>query len=81
MISGFVFGEVVATFSEVMKPGGMKISKDYIYITQGTTIYIYSISDYKLKKKFGKSGEGPKEFNRFAALIIQKNKLIINSIS
>jgi len=81
MLSGVVLGEVVATLNEVMKPGGMNVNKDNIYITEGTTIYIYSTVDYKLKKKFGKAGEGPKEFNRFAILMLQKDKLIVNSMN
>ncbi len=36
--------------------------KTQMYITHGTSIYIYSLKDFKLIKKFGKRGEGPSEF-------------------
>lgn len=36
--------------------------KTQMYITHGTSIYIYSLKDFKLVKKFGKQGEGPSEF-------------------
>lgn len=38
------------------------IDKDRMYVIEGTTIYIYSLKDFKLIKKFGKRGEGPQEF-------------------
>lgn len=33
-----------------------------MYVTHGTSVYIYSLKDFKLIKKFGKQGEGPTEF-------------------
>lgn len=33
-----------------------------IYISEGFSVYIYSLADFKLKKKFGERGEGPREF-------------------
>lgn len=38
------------------------VDNDRMYVIEGTTIYIYSLSDFKLIKKFGKRGEGPQEF-------------------
>jgi hypothetical protein len=34
---------------------------DRIYISEDTSIFIYSLKDYKLINKFGKKGEGPGE--------------------
>ncbi len=39
------------------------------------------MKDFKLVKKFGKAGEGPQEFNRFAAITPLKDKLLINSMN
>lgn len=47
---------------DIMKPGSMTVDDSQLYIVDGTSIYIYSLKDYKLVTKFGKAGEGPKEF-------------------
>lgn len=74
-------GEVVTTFPDLLKPTGLVIDKDNLYVTEDVTIYIFSMNDFKLIKKFGKKGEGPQEFNRFAAITPLKDKLLINSMS
>ncbi len=81
LISVPVSGEVIATFPELLNPSGLVIEDDNMYITQDISIYIYSMKDFKLIKKFGKKGEGPQEFNRFAAITPMKDKLLINSLS
>jgi hypothetical protein len=52
----------VIPMPELMKPEALFFDGTQIYITEGTTIYIYSLKDFKLVKKFGKAGEGPQEF-------------------
>ena len=42
---------------------------------------IYSLEDLKLKKKFGKDGEGPKEFKRRANITLTSKYLLVNSIA
>ncbi len=81
ILSASLPGEVVATFPDLLKPTGLVIDDNNIYITENTTIYIYSLKDFKLIKKFGKSGEGPQEFNRFVTITPLKDKLLINSMS
>ncbi len=74
----------VVPLSELMKPSMMLVDGDRLFVTELTSIYIYSRKDFKLIKKFGKSGEGPREFklNVFGpGLIIFPfgNQLVINS--
>lgn len=57
-----VQAEKVAVLEGIMKPDMMSIGDDLILITEKTSIYIYSLTDYRLIKKFGKEGEGPQEF-------------------
>ena len=51
----------VITLGEIGKPDGIAVDDQQIYIAEVATIYILS-RDGKLKKKFGKRGEGPEEF-------------------
>ncbi len=80
-LSVMLKSEVVATFPDLMKASGLIIDKDYLYISEDITIFIYSMKDFKLIKKFGKKGEGPEEFNRFALITPLKDKLLINSMN
>ena len=77
---GLIQAKKVATFSDLLKPSRMVIEDDKIYITEDTTIYIYSSQDYHFIKKFGKAGEGPQEFLRFALVVPHQDHLIINSM-
>ncbi len=60
------FGEKVATLSEVVNPTSfthpITVDGKNIFITDGIKVLIYSAKDFKLKKMFGKPGEGPGEF-------------------
>ncbi|MCP4221572.1 MAG: hypothetical protein GY765_43510, partial [bacterium] len=47
---------------EILKPVLMTFHDNHLYVLQDTSIYIYSVKDLKLVKKFGRQGEGPKEF-------------------
>ncbi len=47
---------------EVSKPDAFLLTKNHIYIGEKHRVYIYSLQDLKLIKKFGNPGEGPGEF-------------------
>jgi len=60
--AGFVFGGKVATLTEIKRPNSVIVDAERLYVVERTTIFIYSLKDYKLLVKFGKQGEGPQEF-------------------
>lgn len=73
---------------ELVKPDGIVSDDKEIVITDGVSILIYSMKDVKLKKKFGKKGEGPQEFMAapvpwFPALrvYLKPGMLFVNNIS
>jgi hypothetical protein len=79
-----VRAEVAAQLPDVMKPSNMAIDDDNIYIADGATIWIYSLKDYKLKGKFGKKGEGPREFTlsrggQGVMIFPQEDFLVVNT--
>ncbi len=69
----------IATLTDIMKPSGIDVGDGFIYITEKTTIYIYSARNFSLVKKFGQMGEGPSEFKGYADIAIQPDHLLINS--
>jgi hypothetical protein len=52
----------VIPLPDLVNPGSVTLDENQMYITEGTSIYIYSLPGLKLLKKFGKKGEGPQEF-------------------
>lgn len=78
-LSDLILGEKLAVLSEVLKPNEIVLDGNQFYITENTSIYIYSLEDFKLKKKFGKQGEGPAEFMDFVEVTPQDDRLLVNS--
>jgi len=75
----------VASLKEIMKPRRMVVDENKLFLTEGTDIYIYSLKDFKLIKKFGKQGDGPQEFKTGPmgvpglVLIPTHDQILINS--
>jgi hypothetical protein len=70
----------VAVFKEIYKPMQIDVDNNHLYVSQLSTVYIYSLEDFQLKNKFGREGEGPQEFKRYALLNVQPLVLLINSM-
>lgn len=69
---------------ELMNPELIFIDKTQMYVTERASIYIYSLENFKLVKKFGKEGEGPKEFMfdpRMGGLLlfVKSEDIVVNS--
>ncbi|NIM14400.1 MAG: hypothetical protein GTO45_20395 [Candidatus Aminicenantes bacterium] len=61
-LSSFQLGAQVVPLPGLINPDSIMVDNHHIYITDREAIYIFSVVDFKLKTKFGKKGEGPKEF-------------------
>jgi hypothetical protein len=55
-------GKKIAQLVELSRPQLMEVENDKLFVTEGVNIYIYSLKNFSLIKKFGKDGEGPREF-------------------
>ncbi|MDY0296105.1 MAG: hypothetical protein RB296_02200 [Acidobacteriota bacterium] len=73
--------EKLATLPDLMKPTQLVVEKDYIYVGEFPSVYIYSRADGSLLKKFGKDGEGPREFYYFLILRVVDDRLLVNSMN
>lgn len=78
LAKGFVFPAAGVPLPDFFNPDSIAVDDRHIYITEFPTIYIYSLRDFKLKKKIGRQGEGPQEFNRFALLSIHGDNLVVS---
>jgi hypothetical protein len=81
LLSGAAYAEKLATLTDVLKPLFLAVDTDRFYVTDGFTIFIYSMKDFKLIKKFGKEGEGPQEFMRFVMVTPRADDLLVNSLA
>jgi hypothetical protein len=66
----------------LLKPQTVAVDGSQLFITQGTTIYIYSLTKNKLQAKFGNPGEGPGEFRDDGSgikLEIKPEEIIVSS--
>jgi len=77
------FAEKVAVLPELMKPKVMAVDDTQLYVTEGASVFIYSLKDFKLVKKFGKAGEGPQEFQVLPqvplSIDVRTARIIVNS--
>lgn len=51
----------VVPLPDLLNPDLIRVDENQMYITEDANIYIYSLKDFRLIKKFGKRGEGPRE--------------------
>jgi hypothetical protein len=58
----FATGKNIMVLKEISKPESIVMESDRFYVTEGASIFIYSVKEAKLIKRFGKTGEGPGEF-------------------
>jgi hypothetical protein len=87
LLSNIILADKVITFPGLIRPFFIDVDDNKIYVTDGPTIYIYSSNDFKLLKKFGKEGEGPREFkvnhSRNAGSVVtfvQADHILVNSV-
>ena len=79
VLFNFVFAETIVPFPGLVKPDQIQVNDRYIYVGEGFKIKIFSLSDFKLKKTFGRRGEGPKEFKGFILVYVQPDYIFITS--
>jgi hypothetical protein len=83
-----VFAGDAVTLGELLKADAINVDDKNIVINGGVHVYIYSLKDFKLIKKFGKAGAGPQEFMTIPAawfpnlfIYLQPDRIFINSLS
>ena len=66
-----VFSKNLGPLPELLKPSMIDVFQDDLYIVDSSIIHVYSLKDLKLKRKFGKIGEGPGEYRTLPHLSIK----------
>jgi len=80
ILTGPLFAGEPISLGDLLRPHIIAVDDERAFIVDGITIYIYSLKDFKLIKKFGAEGEGPGEFKaRINILDVSSENLIVNS--
>jgi hypothetical protein len=86
LFSIFVSGKKLAVLPGLVNPFEFIIDADRIYIPDEASIFVYSLKDCTLIKKFGKEGEGPQEFflnraggNNQVGIFFKDDRLLVSS--
>jgi hypothetical protein len=74
------FDDKITTFPDIYTPVQLRIDDNKLYISEKASVFIYSLDNFELLKKFGREGEGPQEFKRYAFLYPQTDYLLVNSV-
>lgn len=62
LFTHYIYPEVVKTFPELLKPDGIFVDGNRMIVKEKVTVYVFSLKDFSIIKKFGRKGEGPEEF-------------------
>lgn len=79
-----VFGSTAAKLPDLIKPQTINVDDKDFVVTEGPNVFIYSLKDFKLKKRFGRAGKGPQKFiisPYWLEVSIQPDYLLVNSMS
>jgi hypothetical protein len=81
IVVGTINGIDEIILEEITNPKDIYVNDNKIYISEKTSICIYSLKDFSLISKFGRIGEGPDEFKiQIGKMVFLKNMLAVNSI-
>jgi len=78
------YGENKVRLDGLINPESIIVDTDNVYIADGASVNVFSKKDHKLITKFGKRGDGPKEFALFSdrgiRIYLKDNKILVNSV-
>lgn len=71
--------ERVTTLEGLAYPQNIYVHENQVFVIDFPQVYVYDAGDYHLVKQFGRRGEGPGEFLRFARLHFRPKFIIVQS--
>jgi hypothetical protein len=82
----FLFSAVhtkqIVKITDAFNPSQIHVTNHRMYIVDGFTLLIYSLKDFKLIKKIGEEGEGPREFKGAIYWVyFRGHQMIVNSLA
>lgn len=78
-LGAWLFSAKLADCPELLTPGCIAASPERIYISDGYSVHIYSLKDFRHQKTFGRQGEGPGEFSFPPTLHLFPGEVFVNT--
>jgi len=79
-LSGLIFTATrIVPMSGLVNPDELQVAGEKMLVGEFPFVSIYSTRDFSLLKKFGKEGEGPREFLQYCIPLVAKEKIIVSS--
>lgn len=79
-----LYSETIGVLPIVLEPDMIRVQDSEIFVVEKAGIFIFNLPDLKLKKYFGRMGEGPKEFKKalnFSNIIsVYPDHLLVESV-
>jgi len=79
-------GAEEAVLEGLSNPSDLHVDDQYLYVADGTSVFIYDLEDFKRVRRFGSAGEGPGQFLGSATtgraplvLDILPDRILVNS--
>jgi hypothetical protein len=79
ILVSIVWAQESVVLPEITNPYTITATKDKLYITEPVTVFIYSLREFSLIKKFGKEGSREEESKELITLRIGPDFILINS--
>lgn len=76
-IAGDQYAAKLTTLADIYKPAHMAVDKNKLYISDQSSVLVYSMDDFKLERKIGGKGEGPGEYRRPPWIKILPDKVLL----
>jgi hypothetical protein len=80
LIGSCLFSEKLAVLPGVLNPESIAVAGDQLYISDQSTVLLYSLKDLKFIKRIGRDGRGPGEFNHSPLLSVFPDYLVANCV-
>jgi len=61
--TGLAAAEKAIVLRELFKPEQIAVHGDDLFVLEGASVYVYSLKDFQLISRFGRTGDGPGELN------------------
>jgi hypothetical protein len=75
-----LFPKKIAELPGIDHPAAMAIADSILYICDRESIHLFQLEPFRFVEKFGRSGEGPGEFNSPPHLAVYPSHLFINTM-
>jgi hypothetical protein len=80
-----ISAEKIGVLPDVFDPGGFAMAGGEVFLLEGASILVFSLSDLSVKRRFGKEGQGPGELEirpwLSNILVMQDNRLVVDSFN